>query len=110
VKPGGFIALVAIYGAFPKFDAVALTRREITITGSRAYRHCYPEVIEALASGRLSCEGLVTAVVDVNLPLACTMDVLTRVAQLEHVKEQGFEALLKEPEKHIKILIKSSSK
>ena len=105
LRPSGRLALVAIYSKPPTFDAVYLTRQEITMTGSRAYRHMYPEVIEALASGLLNCDGLVTAIVPVS-SIDSKYILANIFLQLNDIKEKGFEALLKEPEKHIKILVK----
>lgn len=105
VSEGGRIVMIAIHSKPVSFDARSLTLREITITGCKAYRHVYAEVIEKLGNGQLNCEGLVTAVIEVSASRANSL-VSLRPRKLENVKEDGLEALLKEPEKHVKILVK----
>ena len=56
VASGGRIVIVGLIpeGATASFPALDLTRKEMTIVGSRASVNCFPEAIDLLATGNLT--------------------------------------------------------
>ncbi|KAF9456698.1 alcohol dehydrogenase GroES domain protein [Collybia nuda] len=89
VKTRGLIVSVATWEQVPKVDMNLMLLREITVTATNSYTGIHPELVQAVASGRLSgIEDLVTA----RVPL-------------EEVVERGIKALLNDKDKHVKILV-----
>ncbi|CAA7263285.1 unnamed protein product [Cyclocybe aegerita] len=89
VRPHGIFVNVAIWEDSPRMNMNLVVRREIMVTGSIVYRGDHPELLEAVAAGKL--QGL--------------EDLVTRKIALEDVVDQGFKALIDEKDKQIKILV-----
>ncbi|MFD0700937.1 2,3-butanediol dehydrogenase [Myroides pelagicus] len=87
IRNGGTAVLVALFGKPVQHDALDQVLREITVKGVIAYRNIFPEVINLIDSGRMQVEKLVTKKIALN-----------------EIVEQGFEALVSNPEQ-VKILI-----
>ncbi|CAA7263286.1 unnamed protein product [Cyclocybe aegerita] len=83
VRPHGTFVNIAIWEQRPSLDMNLVVFREITVTGSAVYRGHHPELLEAVASGKL--HGL--------------DDLITRKIALENVVDQGFKALINEKDK-----------
>ncbi|TKA83813.1 hypothetical protein B0A55_00012 [Friedmanniomyces simplex] len=94
VRGQGKIINIGVFEKDITFNPNIVNRRSLTYIGSNVYTRVeFQEVIDAVANGRIEHpERMITG----------------RVALSEGV-EKGFEALVKEREKHVKILIKASS-
>jgi 2-desacetyl-2-hydroxyethyl bacteriochlorophyllide A dehydrogenase len=60
VRPGGTLAITALYEDPVQFDPSRVVWREVRIVGTLGYRHEFPQAIELLRSGRVRTEPLVT--------------------------------------------------
>ena len=62
VAAGGRIVIVGLApkGAGVTLPALDLTRKEMTVVGSRASTNCFPEAIELLANGSITYPRLAT--------------------------------------------------
>ncbi|KAL0946165.1 hypothetical protein HGRIS_012428 [Hohenbuehelia grisea] len=89
VRPRGLIMNVAIWETNPNINMNLMVMKEIRITGALCYDRIHPELIEAMAAGKIP---------DVE-------DLITRKIPIEEVVQNGFEKLLHEKDKQIKILV-----
>lgn len=87
LRNGGTAVLVALFAKGVVHDALNQTLRELTITGTAAYRNIFPQVIALISSGRWPVEKLITSVIS-----------------LDEVVEKGLKALTKDPSE-VKILV-----
>jgi L-gulonate 5-dehydrogenase len=64
VAAGGRIVIVGLVkrGVGVTFPGLDLTRKEVTIVGSRASTNCFPEALDLLASGRTRLPALATEI------------------------------------------------
>ncbi|KAK9897456.1 hypothetical protein P389DRAFT_57264 [Cystobasidium minutum MCA 4210] len=86
----GQITNIAIYGAPVNFDLHALYMGEKTLNGIIGYTaQDFKDVIQAVSDGRIECEDLCTARI-----------------QLDNLVEGGFKELINNKETHVKILVK----
>jgi threonine dehydrogenase-like Zn-dependent dehydrogenase len=62
VAPGGRVIIVGLLnqGVTVEFPGLDLTRKEMTVLGSRASVNCFPEAIELLSTGAISYPSLST--------------------------------------------------
>jgi 2-desacetyl-2-hydroxyethyl bacteriochlorophyllide A dehydrogenase len=60
VRPGGTLAITALYEEPVQFDPSRIVWREIRIVGTLGYQHEFPQAIELLRSGKVRTEPLVT--------------------------------------------------
>ncbi|KAK5697108.1 hypothetical protein LTR17_024014 [Elasticomyces elasticus] len=93
VRGQGTIVNIGVFEKDITFNPNIVNRRSLRYVGSNVYSRAeFQEVIEAVADGRIERpERMITG----------------RVSLADGV-EKGFEALIKEREKHVKILIKAS--
>jgi len=91
VRARGTIVNVALWESGVKVgvDMNALLLKEIALTGTMCYEHDHPEVIAAIATGKIS--GI--------------DDIISRKIALEDVVEKGFKALLQEKGSLVKVLV-----
>ncbi|KAJ3517064.1 hypothetical protein NLJ89_g736 [Agrocybe chaxingu] len=89
VRPHGTFVNIAIWEQRPSLDMNLVVFREITVTGSAVYRGNHPELLEAVAAGKL--QGL--------------EELITQKIVLDDVVDKGFKALINEKDKQIKILV-----
>ncbi|MER7617211.1 2,3-butanediol dehydrogenase [Nonomuraea wenchangensis] len=87
-RRGGRVMFLGLTGAVT-LDAFALVNDEQTIMTSVGYRDVYPELIRMVAEEGEDLSAVVTSVIP-----------------LEHVVEDGFEALLRGPEQEVKVLVR----
>ncbi|MFQ5667317.1 MAG: 2,3-butanediol dehydrogenase [Candidatus Binatia bacterium] len=85
----GRVVLVGIYGKPSPAPWSSLQAREKEIIGSSAYTDEVPAAVQLLASARVKGQPLLT----------------DRIA-LDDIEHRGFRALLEEPGKHVKILVR----
>ncbi len=91
-RPGGTIAVAGVFEKPGTLDYRTITFSEKTVVGSSIYVNEGQEVIDLLAAGRLDAAPLVSAVVP-----------------LERAVADGFEALLRDKEKLVKVLVRISA-
>lgn len=89
VKRGGTYVMVAIWGHPAKLDMLALVLREIHLVGSICYNRDFPRVISLLQDGRIDPAPLVT-----------------KRITLDEIVAGGFEELLTNRDRHVKILVR----
>ncbi|KAJ3517081.1 hypothetical protein NLJ89_g735 [Agrocybe chaxingu] len=89
VRPHGVFVNVAIWEDNPRMNLNLVVRREVMVTGSIVYRGDHPELLEAVAAGKL--QGL--------------EDLITRKIAIEDVVEQGFKALINEKDQQIDFIV-----
>ncbi|KAF8064978.1 alcohol dehydrogenase GroES domain protein [Lyophyllum atratum] len=89
VRPRGTIVNVAIWEKPAALNMNAIVMKEIVLTGTAAYDRVHPELIEAIAAGKIP--GL--------------EELITRKIALEDVVEKGFRALLDDKDAQVKILV-----
>ncbi|KNZ79279.1 (R,R)-butanediol dehydrogenase [Termitomyces sp. J132] len=92
VRPRGTVVNVAVWEKTATVDVNLFWTKEIFLTGSAAYDRVHPELLEAVAAGKIP--GI--------------EDLITRRIALEDVVEKGFKALLHNKDAHIKILVRPS--
>lgn len=88
VKPGGVIVNVSIWGRKPEVDMPNLVLKEIDLRGTIGYSNDHPETIKLVQEGKLDLSKFITG----------------RLA-LEELVEKGFDELINNNEKHVKILV-----
>ncbi|KAK5635995.1 hypothetical protein RRF57_011707 [Xylaria bambusicola] len=89
VRPRGRVVDVALWEKAVPFQFNDLLHGEKTITGSCSYsREDFENVIRAMEDGLINVENMIT-----------------RKTTMTRVVEDGFQALLQEKEKHVKIII-----
>ncbi|EIW87271.1 alcohol dehydrogenase GroES domain protein [Coniophora puteana RWD-64-598 SS2] len=89
LRTGGKLILVALWPGPPRLNVNLCLTKELTIIHSNAYSGEHPGLIKSVADGRISgLDKLITA----------------RVA-LEDVVDKGMQALVREKDSHVKILI-----
>ncbi|MFO1074068.1 MAG: 2,3-butanediol dehydrogenase [Geminicoccaceae bacterium] len=91
VRRGGTFVMVAIWGHPAKVDMLALVLREIRLVGTIAYNGEFPHVIALLRDGRMDPTPMITKRIGVD-----------------DIVPGGFEELLKNRDKHVKILVQPS--
>ncbi|KAJ8522415.1 hypothetical protein ONZ45_g1002 [Pleurotus djamor] len=89
VRPRGTIVVVAVWEEAPKINMNVLLMKEATLTGIMCYDRVHTELIEAVSAGKMP-----------NIE-----DLITSKISLEDVVGKGFEALMKEKDKQVKILV-----
>ncbi len=88
VRRGGTIVMIAIWGHPAKVDMLALVLREIRLVGSICYNGDFPRVISLLRDGRIDPTPMIT-----------------KRIQVDDIVAGGFEELLANRDKHVKILV-----
>jgi len=89
VRPRGNVVNVALWEKNATVDMNLILVKEINLTGTLGYDSVHPELLEAVASGKISgVESLIT-----------------RKIGLDDVVQKGFLALCNEKDNHVKILI-----
>lgn len=88
VKPGGVIVNVSIWGHKPEVDMPNLVLKEIDLRGTIGYSNDHPATIKLVQEGKLDLSKFITG----------------RLA-LEELVEKGFDELINNNEKHVKILV-----
>jgi (R,R)-butanediol dehydrogenase/meso-butanediol dehydrogenase/diacetyl reductase len=89
VKRGGTYVMIAIWGHPAEVDMLALVLREINLVGSICYNRDFPRVINLLKDGRIDPTPMITK----------------RIA-LDDIVAGGFEELLANRDRHVKILVR----
>ncbi|KDQ56719.1 hypothetical protein JAAARDRAFT_179362 [Jaapia argillacea MUCL 33604] len=89
LKPRGVLMGIALWEGKPVLDANLILFRELTYTGIISYDRVHPEVIQAVASGKLGSFE----------------DIITSKIAIEDVVEKGFKALIEEKDRQIKVLV-----
>jgi (R,R)-butanediol dehydrogenase/meso-butanediol dehydrogenase/diacetyl reductase len=89
VRRGGRAVIMGVFSIPSRFNFNDLVFTEKEVVGSLCYIDEFETVLRLLADGRLSGEGLITG----------------RIA-LDDLVEKGFEELIRNKEKHSKILVK----
>ncbi|KAF9461748.1 alcohol dehydrogenase GroES domain protein [Collybia nuda] len=89
VRTRGTVANVAIWEKTAMIDINRLVMKEIFITGIASYDRIHPELLEALASGKIT--GV--------------EQLITRKVAIEDVVEKGFLTLVNDKDTQVKILI-----
>jgi len=89
VRPRGNVVEVAVWDKSPMLDITALQSKEILLTASQACDREHPELIQAVADGKLP--GL--------------EDLITKKIPLEDLLEEGILALARDRDTQIKILV-----
>jgi (R,R)-butanediol dehydrogenase/meso-butanediol dehydrogenase/diacetyl reductase len=87
LRNGGTAMLVALFGKPVTHNALDQALRELTIKAIIGYRNVFPITIDLIHTGKMKVEQLVTKKID-----------------LEHIVEEGFEALVNDPSE-VKILV-----
>lgn len=62
VRPGGTVAITALYEEQVQFDVSRLVWSEVKLLGTFAYRNEFPQTIELLRTGKVQLEHFVTDV------------------------------------------------
>ena len=88
VKPGGVIVNVSIWGRKPEVDMPNLVLKEIDLRGTIGYSNDHPATIKLVQEGKLDLSKFITG----------------RLA-LDELVEKGFDELINNNEKHVKILV-----
>lgn len=88
VKPGGVIVNVSIWGRKPEVDMPNLVLKEIDLRGTIGYSNDHPATIKLVQEGKLDLSKFITG----------------RLA-LEELVDKGFDQLINNNEKHVKILV-----
>ncbi|KAF7625057.1 alcohol dehydrogenase [Aspergillus flavus] len=93
VRARGTVTVVSLWEEKPVIDAWELVGSEKHIIGSAIFDgDDFKAVIDAIASGRLKPQSMITSKI-----------------RMEEIVEKGFEALINERDKHVKILIDISA-
>ncbi|GAB1201596.1 hypothetical protein APSETT445_000174 [Aspergillus pseudonomiae] len=93
VRARGTVTVVSLWEQKPVIDAWELVGSEKHIIGSAIFDgDDFEAVIDAIASGKLKPQSMITSKI-----------------RMEEIVEQGFEALINERDKHVKILIDVSA-
>lgn len=88
VKPGGVIVNVSIWGRKPEVDMPNLVLKEIDLRGTIGYSNDHPATIKLVQEGRLDLSKFITGRI-----------------KLEELVDKGFDQLINNNEKHVKILV-----
>lgn len=88
VKPGGVIVNVSIWGRKPEVDMPNLVLKEIDLRGTIGYSNDHPATIKLVQEGKLDLSKFITGRL-----------------KLEELVEKGFDELINNNEKHVKILV-----
>ena len=87
LRNGGTAMLVALFGKPVTHNALDQALRELTIKAIIGYRNVFPITIDLIHTGKMKVEQLVT-----------------KKIALDHIVEEGFEALVNDPSE-VKILV-----
>jgi len=87
IRPRGTVMNVAIWDRPIQINLNDIALGEKWLTGCICFADDFPSVIEAVASGRLNTDGLITSQID-----------------LDELVEKGFKAILTDKDKHVKII------
>lgn len=88
VRPAGVIVNVSIWGHKPEVDMPSLVLKEIDLRGTIGYASDHPATIELVRSGKLDLAPFITG----------------RIGLADLVSE-GFDQLINNNEKHVKIIV-----
>ncbi|WP_293879398.1 2,3-butanediol dehydrogenase [uncultured Brevibacterium sp.] len=88
VKPGGVIVNVSIWGRKPEVDMPNLVLKEIDLRGTIGYSNDHPATIKLVQEGKLDLSKFITGRI-----------------KLEELVDKGFDQLINNNEKHVKILV-----
>ncbi|CCM00820.1 uncharacterized protein FIBRA_02862 [Fibroporia radiculosa] len=89
VRPKGNVVEVAVWDTNPSLDITTLQRKEALLTSSQGCNREHPEILQAVAEGKL--HGL--------------NDLITKRIRLEDLMEEGIQTLIKDKDRQIKILV-----
>jgi len=88
VRPAGVIVNVSIWGHKPEVDMPSLVLKEIDLRGTIGYASDHPATIELVRSGKLDLAPFITG----------------RIG-LDELVSEGFDQLINNNEKHVKIIV-----
>lgn len=88
VKPGGVIVNVSIWGRKPEVDMPNLVLKEIDLRGTIGYSNDHPATIKLVQEGKLDLSKFITGRI-----------------KLEELVDKGFDQLINNNEKHVRILV-----
>lgn len=88
VKPGGVIVNVSIWGRKPEVDMPNLVLKEIDLRGTIGYSNDHPATIKLVQEGKLDLSKFITGRI-----------------KLDELVDKGFDQLINNNEKHVKILV-----
>ena len=88
-RNGAKIMVMGVFEKAPRFNMNLFQEGERILLSSQAYNEEFPEVLEYMEKGIIPSQDLITAKIT-----------------LDNIVEDGFEELLRNPDKHIKIAIK----
>ncbi len=88
VRRGGTMVMIAIWGHPAKLDMLSMVLREIRLVGTICYNNDFPRVISLLRDGRIDPTPLITKRIGVD-----------------DIVPGGFEELLANRDRHVKILV-----
>ncbi|MGP5165689.1 2,3-butanediol dehydrogenase [Arthrobacter rhombi] len=88
VRPGGVIVNVSIWGHKPAVDMPSLVLKEIDLRGTIGYANDHPSTIKLVQEGKIDLAPFITA----------------KIA-LDDLISGGFDQLINNNEKHVKILV-----
>ena len=88
VKPGGVIVNVSIWGRKPEVDMPNLVLKEIDLRGTIGYSNDHLATIKLVQEGKLDLSKFITGRI-----------------KLEELVDKGFDQLINNNEKHVKILV-----
>ncbi|PYH86014.1 alcohol dehydrogenase [Aspergillus uvarum CBS 121591] len=93
IRVRGTVTIVSLWEAKPSIDASAIVLDEKHVIGAAIFADgIFPAVIEAISSGKLNPQTMITSKI-----------------RMEDIVEKGFEALINEKDKHVKILVDISA-
>lgn len=87
VRPGGTLAIVALYEEPVQFNPSPLVWKEIKMLGMFGYRHEFPSAIELLHSGKVKTEPLVTDIF--------SLDQVTDAFERQLARDQAMKVLVR---------------
>jgi (R,R)-butanediol dehydrogenase/meso-butanediol dehydrogenase/diacetyl reductase len=91
VRRGGSYVMIAIWAHPAQVDMLSLVLREINLVGSICYNRDFPRVISLLRDGRIDPTPMITGRIE-----------------LDDIVQGGFEELLANRDRHVKILVRPS--
>ncbi|PYI33335.1 alcohol dehydrogenase [Aspergillus indologenus CBS 114.80] len=98
IRVRGTVTIVSLWEAKPSIDASAIVLDEKHVIGAAIFADgIFPAVIEAISSGKLEWRKL------------NPQTMITSKIRMEDIVEKGFEALINEKDKHVKILVDISA-
>jgi (R,R)-butanediol dehydrogenase/meso-butanediol dehydrogenase/diacetyl reductase len=88
LRATGQLVVTSIWEKEISFNPNLVVLSEKEVIGTIAYRHIFPATMQLMADGRISTQGWITEKI-----------------KLQDLTQQGFEELLKNKDRHVKILV-----